>query len=104
MRSSQCGNSGGFMRLSIMYNFLSFAGMLVNGVVTAGLPTIEKEFGLRSTSSGIIVAGNDISSLLLVGVVSFFGTKGHKPKWIGYGGLLTGMNLLLQGKCRQCFV
>ena len=67
--------------------------MLVSGVVVAGLPTIEKEFGLRSTSSGTIVAGKDISSLLLVGVVSFLGTKGHKPKWIGYGGLLTGMKI-----------
>ena len=67
----------------------------MNGIVTAGIQTIEKEFGLTSAQSGFIVAGNDVSALILVAFISFWGTKGHKPKWIGYGAILTGKIMTL---------
>ena len=67
-----------------------FSGIIVNGLTVVNLPTIEKEFGISSKAVGSIVAGNDASALLFVGAISFFGTKGHKPKWTGIGVLITG--------------
>ena len=64
--------------------------MLVNGITSASIPHLEKEFGFTSTQAGLIVASNDVSGLLLVMVVSYYGGKGHKPKWLGYGSVTTG--------------
>lgn len=57
------------------------------------LQTIETEFGFQSRYSGLIMAGNDASALLLVMIVSFFGDKASKPKWIGVGCIITGICL-----------
>lgn len=54
------------------------------------IPDIEKEFGLSSRSAGIILASNDIAGILLVPIVSFWGTHGRKPLWIGLGSIITG--------------
>ena len=54
------------------------------------IPDIEKEFGFSSSSAGIILASNDIAGIILVPLVSFWGTHGRKPKWIGIGGITTG--------------
>lgn len=70
----------------------------MNGVVMVSLQTIEREFGFSSKVSGFIVAGNDASALLIVTLVSFFGERGNKPKWMSVGSLVTGMcNTLLFG-------
>jgi len=70
-------------------------GVVVGGLSAASLPTIEKEFGFSSKSAGLILAGNDASALLLVGIISFFGAKGHKPKWIAIGILITGIGAFI---------
>ena len=66
-------------------------GVIVSGLTVVNLPTVEKEFGISSKTAGAIVAGNDASALLFVTAISFFGTKGHKPKWMGIGVLITDM-------------
>lgn len=70
-------------------------GIIVNGVVMVSLQTIEREFGFSSKVSGFIVAGNDASALLIVTLVSFFGERGNKPKWMSVGSLVTGCGVLL---------
>ena len=37
----------------------------------------------------MIVAAKEISSLLLIAFLSYYGSFGHKPKYLGYGALLT---------------
>eukprot|EP00794_Sanderia_malayensis_P000574 gene574-1233_t len=69
--------------------------LVVLGLVVVSIPDIEKEFGLTSTHSGLILAFNDIAGIILVPIISFFGTTGKKPKWIGYGALITGLGALL---------
>ena len=54
------------------------------------LQSLESEFGFSSKHTGIMVAGNDAAALMLVSVVSFFGPKGSKPKWLGIGTIITG--------------
>ena len=58
------------------------------------IPDIEKEFGFSSSSAGLILSSNDIAGIILVPIVSFLGTHGKKPKWIGYGALFTGKKSL----------
>ena len=57
------------------------------------IPDIEKEFGLSSSSAGIIMASNDIAGIVLVPLISFWGTHAKKPKWLGYGSIITGERL-----------
>ena len=72
------------------------------GAVMVSIPTIEKEFGFSSKMSGIIVAGNDVSALMGIALVSFFGAKGNKPKWIGVGAIITGK--FISNKFSFCLV
>jgi len=52
-----------------------------NGTIT----TIEKRYRIPSRNSGIISIGNDISSLLISAVLSYYAGKGHRPRWIAFG-------------------
>lgn len=72
--------------------------MTVNGITSINLPALEKRFQLRSQDLGLIAASNDISAILLVSFVSFYGEFGNKIKWLGYGTLVTGQ---FQGRMRH---
>ena len=67
--------------------------MVVNGLIGASISHIEKEFGFTSTQSGILLASNDLTAILFVAFVSYYGEKGHKPIWLGIGSIVTGKNL-----------
>jgi hypothetical protein len=64
--------------------------MTVNGFTKLVLPAIEKRFQFSGKQLGIISAGNDISALILVCFVSFYGGFGSKTRWLGYGAFVTG--------------
>ena len=64
--------------------------MTVNGITSINIPAIEKRFQLSSKDLGIIAASNDISAIVLVCFVSFYGGFGNKIKWLGYGAVITG--------------
>ena len=64
--------------------------MSTGGLLTGSLRDIEKQFGFTSKQTGFIIVSNDIAALLAVPVVSFYGERGNKPKWIGFGALLCG--------------
>ena len=57
--------------------------------------TLEKQFKLTSKQSGMIVAAKELSSLLLIAFLSFYGSFGHKPKYLGYGAILTACGSML---------
>lgn len=52
-----------------------------NGTIT----TIEKRYKIPSKNTGIISVGNDISSLFLSAILSYYAGKGHRPRWIAFG-------------------
>ena len=60
------------------------------GLTNVTIPAIEKEFGLSSKQSAVILLSNDIGGIVLLPVVSFYGAHGKKPKWIGIGAVITG--------------
>ncbi|EDS45572.1 organic anion transporter [Culex quinquefasciatus] len=52
-----------------------------NGTIT----TLEKRYKIPSRNTGIISIGNDISSLFLSAILSYYAGKGHRPRWIAFG-------------------
>ena len=68
---------------------LSLPGCLA-GITMVSIPAIQKEFGFTSKLAGIIVGGYNVSAPIAICIVSYFGSKGNKPKWIGTGAILTG--------------
>ena len=74
----------------------SSLGMTVGGFSNISLPALEKRFQFNSKELGLIAASNDISSVLLICFVSFYGQFGNKVKWLGYGTIITGLCSLAQ--------
>ncbi|XP_073991021.1 solute carrier organic anion transporter family member 74D-like isoform X1 [Rhodnius prolixus] len=52
-----------------------------NGIIT----TLEKRYRIPSKTMGIITVGNDISTLFVSVVLSYYAGKGHRPRWIAVG-------------------
>ncbi|XP_055606814.1 solute carrier organic anion transporter family member 74D [Uranotaenia lowii] len=52
-----------------------------NGTIT----TLEKRYKIPSKNTGIISVGNDISSLFLSAILSYYAGKGNRPRWISFG-------------------
>ncbi|XP_053160132.1 solute carrier organic anion transporter family member 4C1-like isoform X2 [Hemicordylus capensis] len=70
-------------------------GIVVNGLVNVSISTIEKRFEMNSFLSGVISAGYDISFCVLCLFVSFFGARGHKPRWLALASFLIGLGSLV---------
>uniref|UniRef100_A0A5S6R4Q8 Solute carrier organic anion transporter family member n=1 Tax=Trichuris muris TaxID=70415 RepID=A0A5S6R4Q8_TRIMR len=70
-------------------------GALSIGYTMSVITTIEKRFQMASTTSGMIVSSYEVGSLLSVVFVSYFGSSGHVPRWIGCGGLVLALGSFL---------
>lgn len=69
--------------------------MIATGLTAAGLTSLEKRFKLSSKQSGMIIAANDVSALLLIIFISYFGGHRNKARWLGIGALVTSLGCLL---------
>ncbi|XP_068755616.1 solute carrier organic anion transporter family member 4A1-like [Montipora capricornis] len=88
MNNSKC-----FLFISLLIAALQ--GMTVNGMTGINLPALEKRFQLTSKDLGLITASNDISAILLISFVSFYGQFGNKIKWIGHGAIVTAIGFFV---------
>ncbi|XP_072037932.1 solute carrier organic anion transporter family member 2A1-like [Amphiura filiformis] len=59
------------------------------------LTQIERQFELSSSEVGSLVVTNDVTILCLVIFASYFGHNSHRPRWLGGGGLLIALGLLI---------
>ena len=71
--------------------------MIVNGFVNVVITSIEKRFDLTSTESGTIASFYDISAVLCLIPVSYFGGFGRKPRWVSTGMFLVGLGSFIFG-------
>ncbi|XP_033734178.1 solute carrier organic anion transporter family member 4A1-like isoform X2 [Pecten maximus] len=70
-------------------------GAAVNGVVNIVLTTLEKRYNLSSSQSALIVSSTDIGAIIFVLFVSYFGSKGHRPRWLGGGTMVMMLGSLV---------
>ncbi|NXF90274.1 SO4C1 protein, partial [Eubucco bourcierii] len=88
-----CNNPEGYLAA---YSLLAvFQGIVVNGLINISISTIEKRYELNSSNTGLISASYDIAFCLLSLFVSFFGERGHKPRWLAFSAFMLGVGSLV---------
>ncbi|XP_053911716.1 solute carrier organic anion transporter family member 4C1-like [Cuculus canorus] len=70
-------------------------GIVVNGLVNVSVSTIERRYESNSSLTGLMSAGYDIAVCILSLFVSFFGERGHKPRWLAFSAFLLGLGSLI---------
>ena len=74
---------------------MTHVGMTVNGFNYAAIPSLEKRFHFNSKQTGLMSSVDDISNMILTIIVSFYGSFGNKPRWIGLSVALVSFSLVL---------
>ncbi|NXQ83759.1 SO4C1 protein, partial [Nyctibius grandis] len=88
-----CNNPEGYLAA---YSLLAiFQGIVVNGLINVSISTIEKRYELNSSLTGLISASYDIAFCVLSLFVSFFGERGHKPRWLAFSAFMLGLGSLV---------
>ncbi|XP_028413377.1 solute carrier organic anion transporter family member 4C1-like [Dendronephthya gigantea] len=75
--------------------FSLFQGIASWGFPNLVLPSIERRFAFSAKELGVIAAANDISALLIVVFISYYGDYGNKIKWMSGGALVTGLGVII---------
>ncbi|XP_030181649.1 solute carrier organic anion transporter family member 4C1 isoform X11 [Lynx canadensis] len=80
----------------LFYSLLALTqGIVVNGLVNVSISTIEKRYEMKSSTTGLISSSYDISFCVLSLFVSFFGERGHKPRWLAFASFMIGLGALV---------
>uniref|UniRef100_A0A8C7S6S6 Solute carrier organic anion transporter family member n=1 Tax=Oncorhynchus mykiss TaxID=8022 RepID=A0A8C7S6S6_ONCMY len=79
----------------LCHGMLQLAQLLVSGYLKSSISTIERRYGFSSQKSGILASFNEVGNIVLIVFVSFFGSRVHRPRFIGGGALLVSLAALI---------
>ncbi|KAH8401561.1 hypothetical protein KR009_006473, partial [Drosophila setifemur] len=71
--------------------FLAMAFTYFTGTIT----TLEKRFNIPTKISGLISVGNDISTVFTSAFLSYYASRGHRPRWVALGLIIMALFCLL---------
>lgn len=71
-----------------LFTFVYFLESIGGTYMVTAVQNIERHFQIPSKLSGFLVSAHDISYVLTVILVSYYGSRGNRAKWIGFGTIL----------------
>ena len=69
--------------------------LMVAGYTSSIVTTLERRYNLRSSESGLIISSYDITCMIAVILVSYYGDRHNRPKWIGRGAVVMAVGAIL---------
>ncbi|XP_064596650.1 solute carrier organic anion transporter family member 1B3-like [Liolophura sinensis] len=79
---------------AVYYGIVGMVTSALSSFLTSQITTIEKQFGLSSSQSGILLSMNDAGFLITVVFVSYFGRNSHIPRILALCCFIYGISAL----------
>ncbi|XP_014246664.1 solute carrier organic anion transporter family member 4C1 isoform X2 [Cimex lectularius] len=79
----------------IVYGLLGMVQSMTFVYFIATLTTLERQFGIPSRTTGVMISGNEVSQILLSLVLTYAGGQRNRPLWLGWGVALSGISCFI---------